>query len=64
VPLTLELNPDHRLVSRLEAEGDEARFAEWAELLYEQALLSEGGQLADPARFVKRMNGLLLDLAQ
>jgi molecular chaperone HtpG len=63
VPLTLELNPDHRLVTRLEAEQDEARFGAWAELLYEQALLSEGGQLSDPAGFVRRMNGLLLELA-
>jgi len=63
VALTLELNPDHRLVSRLEAESDDARFADWAELLYEQALLSEGGSLSDPAAFVRRMNGLLLELA-
>ena len=63
VPLTLELNPDHKLVARLEGESDEQRFGEWAELLYEQALLSEGGQLADPAGFVRRMNGLLLELA-
>jgi molecular chaperone HtpG len=63
VPLTLELNPDHKLVERLGAEDDADRFAEWAELLYEQALLSEGGQLADPAAFVRRMNGLLLELA-
>ncbi len=63
VPLTLELNPDHKLVARLEGETDEGRFGEWSELLYEQALLSEGGQLADPAGFVRRMNGLLLELA-
>jgi len=63
VPLILELNPDHRLVERLGGESDEQRFTEWAELLYEQALLSEGGKLADPAAFVRRMNGLLLELA-
>jgi molecular chaperone HtpG len=50
-------------VTRLEAEQDETRFGAWAELLYEQALLSEGGQLPDPAGFVRRMNGLLLELA-
>ncbi len=57
----LEVNPDHPMVQRLKYE--EKRFAEWAELLLDQALLAEGGQLDDPAGFVKRLNELMLDLA-
>jgi len=57
----LEINPDHPIVQRLKYE--EQRFAEWAELLFDQALLAEGGQLDDPAGFVRRTNELMLDLA-
>jgi molecular chaperone HtpG len=57
----LEVNPDHPMVQRLKYE--DKRFAEWAELLLDQALLAEGGQLDDPAGFVKRLNELMLDLA-
>jgi len=56
---TLEINPSHALVARMNSESDEARFADWANLLFEQALLAEGGQLDDPASFVRRLNGLL-----
>lgn len=56
---TLEVNPSHPLVVRLQAEADEARFGELALVLFDQALLAEGGQLEDPASFVKRMNSLL-----
>ncbi|HQT33128.1 MAG: molecular chaperone HtpG [Hydrogenophilales bacterium 17-64-65] len=56
---TLEINPAHALVTRLDGESDEDRFADWANLLFEQALLAEGGQLDDPASFVRRLNGLL-----
>jgi len=55
----LEINPQHALVTRLKGESDEARFADWANLLFDQALLAEGGQLEDPASFVKRLNSLL-----
>jgi molecular chaperone HtpG len=55
----LEINPQHSLVTRLKGESDDARFADWAHLLFEQALLAEGGQLEDPASFVKRLNSLL-----
>jgi molecular chaperone HtpG len=54
----LEINPAHRLIQRLKPE--DARFADWAGLLFDQALLAEGGQLADPAGFVKRTNELML----
>lgn len=56
----LELNPTHALVLRLDQEQSETRFADLAQLLLDQALLAEGGQLDDPAQFVKRMNQLLL----
>ncbi len=55
----LEINPDHVLVKKLEAVKDEATTKEWAEVLYDQALLMEGGQLEDPTTFVKRVNKLL-----
>lgn len=56
---TLEINPAHTLVTRMSAESDESRFADWAHLIFDQALLAEGGQLDDPANFVRRLNGLL-----
>jgi molecular chaperone HtpG len=56
----LEVNPAHRLVEKLKAETDDARFADYANVLFDQALLAEGGQLEDPASFVKRMNSLIL----
>jgi molecular chaperone HtpG len=57
----LEINPDHPLVTRLKNEdATSAAFGDWAHLLFDQALLAEGGSLADPATFVKRMNEMLL----
>jgi len=58
----LEINPQHPIVQRMKTEGD-ARFPDWASVLFEQALLAEGGQLDDPAGFVRRMNGLMLAIA-
>ena len=58
----LEVNPAHPIVKRL-APADQ-RFADWASLLYDQALLAEGGQLEDPAEFVKRSNQLMLSLRE
>lgn len=55
----LEVNPEHPLIKRLETESDE-QFGDWASVLLDQAMLAEGAALADPAAFVKRMNGLLL----
>ncbi len=57
---TLEINPDHPLVKKAYAEPDETRFEKWAEVIYEQALLSDQGGLKDPASFVKNLNSLLL----
>ena len=56
----LELNPQHPLVTRLQGETHSGHFNDLAHLLFEQAVLAEGGQLEDPASFVKRLNGLLL----
>ncbi len=57
----LELNPHHPLVQRLKYE--EKKLADWSSLLLDQAVLAEGGQLDDPAAFVRRVNALLLDSA-
>ena len=54
----LEINPHHPMVQRLKYE--EERFVDWSHILFDQALLAEGGQLEDPAEFVKRLNELLL----
>jgi molecular chaperone HtpG len=58
-----ELNPNHLIVKRLKAEQDDKRFAEWTEILFDQSILAEGGQLKDPATFVARLNKLLVELA-
>jgi molecular chaperone HtpG len=58
----LEINPQHPLVLRLKAEADEARFTDLAKVLFDQSMLAEGGQLEDPAGFVKRLNQLMLAL--
>lgn len=54
----LELNPDHPLIQRLKIEKN--HFDEWVNILFDQATLAEGGQLEDPAGFVRRLNMLLL----
>ncbi len=59
----LEINPDHPLVTKFKDEQDASRFGDWASILFDQALLSEGGQLEDPAAFVKRLNELLVLMA-
>jgi len=56
----LEVNPDHRLVEKLKGEKDDGKFTDYARVLFDQALLAEGGQLDDPASFVRRMNELLV----
>ena len=60
----LELNPEHDLVVRLRGEGDDKHFGDWINVLFDQALLAEGGQLEDPATYVSRMNDLLLELSK
>lgn len=60
VKYLFELNPDHALVKRAADTHDEAHFAEWVELLLDQAMLAERGTLEDPNQFIRRMNQLLL----
>ncbi|HEY5602603.1 MAG TPA: molecular chaperone HtpG [Gammaproteobacteria bacterium] len=60
----LELNPLHPLVQKLKDEKDGSRFTDMTFILFDQALLAEGGQLDDPAAFVSRLNQLLLDLSK
>ncbi|MSQ19122.1 MAG: molecular chaperone HtpG [Betaproteobacteria bacterium] len=57
----LEINPNHPMVRRLKYE--ETSFNDWSNILFDQALLAEGGQLEDPAGFVRRLNDLMLNLA-
>ena len=54
-----EINPEHPLVSRLSSEADEQKFEDLTRILFDQAILSEGGQLDDPAAFVHNLNGVL-----
>ncbi len=56
----LEINPNHLVVKRLQDE--EKYFDDWTSVLFDQALLAEGGQLDDPAGFVKRVNHLMLEM--
>lgn len=57
----LEINPEHALIKKLHNEQDDGRFSELTSLLFDQAVLADGGQLADPSHFVTRMNKLLLE---
>ena len=59
-----ELNPEHPMVERLKAESDDSQFNDWSSILFDQALLAEGGSLEDPASYVKRLNELLLTLTK
>ena len=59
----LEINPHHPIVQGLKYEANEARFGDWNHILFDHALLAEGGQLDDPGSFVKRLNELMLALA-
>lgn len=60
---SLELNPDHPLVKKLDQEPDEDRFGDLAHILFDQAHLAEGGHLDDPGSYVHRLNKLLLELS-
>ena len=59
VKYTLELNPEHHLVKKVADIADETEFADWVELLLEQAILAERGSLENPTVFIKRINKLL-----
>jgi len=57
----LEVNLDHQLLKQVSAIESDEEFKDWASLLYEQAVLAEGGQLEDPAGFVQRTNRLMFN---
>lgn len=60
----LEINAEHPILQRMSDETDDDRFAEWSQLLFDQAVLAEGGQLEDAAGFVRRLNELMLALTK
>ena len=60
-PPILEINAKHALVERLKDTADETAFSDLASILYDQALLAEGGELEDPVTFVRRINKLIVD---
>ena len=57
----LEINPSHKLIQKLENTSDSGRFNDFAEVIFDQALISEGGQLKDPVAFVKKINQFLVE---
>jgi len=59
---SLEINPTHPLLGRIREESDDGRFRDWSTMLFEQAVLAEGGQLEDPAGFVTRLNALMMEM--
>ncbi|MFK8031379.1 MAG: molecular chaperone HtpG [Gammaproteobacteria bacterium] len=59
----LELNPTHPLIVRMGEVTDDELFKQYSSLVYEQAILAEGGQLSDPAAFVKRVNQVILSVS-
>lgn len=58
----MEINPQHPIIQALREEHEEQRFTNWAFILFEQALLSEGGHLEDPGKFVKRINEMFITM--
>jgi molecular chaperone HtpG len=60
----LEINPDHPIVKKLDSEKSKKKFADWSDILFDQALLAEGGQLDDPAGFVAKLNEMLVTIAR
>lgn len=56
-----EINPDHVLIKRIHGIEDDVKFEQWINVLYEQSLIAEGGQLDNPADFVRRVNNLLIE---
>jgi len=60
----LEINPQHPIVIKLKSKTDDGEIGEWSHILLDQSRLAEGGQLGDPAAYVKRLNKLLLELSK
>jgi molecular chaperone HtpG len=60
----LEINPDHPIVKKLGIEKSKKKFDDWSDILFDQAILAEGGQLDDPASFVSKLNKMLVSIAK
>ena len=60
----LEINPDHPIIKNIIAEKDDDLFSDWSHILFDQALLSEGGQLADPVNFVNKLNSMIVSMTK
>ena len=60
----LEINPDHPIIKKIDGEKDNDLFTDWSHILFDQALLSEGGQLADPVNFVNKLNAMIVSIAK
>lgn len=60
----LEINPDHPLIKKMDSEKSKKKFDDWSDILFDQALLAEGGQLEDPASFVAKLNKMLVSIAK
>ncbi len=60
----LEVNTDHAIVKRLDTEKPGDKFNDWSDILFDQAILAEGGQLEDPASFVHKLNEMLVTIAK
>ncbi len=60
----LEINAKHPLVTKLSNETDDDKFKQWSTILFEQALLAEGGQLEDPGSFVRQLNEILVEMSR
>ncbi|MCP4408892.1 MAG: molecular chaperone HtpG [Gammaproteobacteria bacterium] len=60
----LEVNPSHPIITRMSEQTEDKQFTDWSNLLFDQAILAEGGQLEDPAGFVSKLNELMLDMVK
>ncbi len=60
----LEINPDHPIVKKMNSEKSKKKFADWSDILFDQAMLAEGGQLEDPAGFVAKLNDMLVTIVR
>jgi len=60
----LEINPDHPIIKKIITEKDDDLFSDWSHILFDQALLSEGGQLADPVSFVNKLNSMIVSMTK
>ena len=60
----LEINPDHPLIKKMDSEKSKKKFDDWSDILFDQAVLAEGGQLEDPASFVAKLNKMLVSIAK